>query len=617
MNLRAKFSCIVVINAVAVLLLVGITFKNSSKLSKVKEYQQVQITTQAELSDALLYLMQMDFTGSYPKIAYREWQDQVKSLTKNYDYLLTSPTKKTFSNELQEKLSNLNTLWQALLTRFAPSSEILEKMQNVKLSIGLQKSIADDGIRESYEKYPTDKAAKSLYEYACELDKEMDGITRNYKSLSKINNETSFEIAEIISSLEKRNKIFNIIFSIIIIAVSAFLIAYITQKILLRIKKLHSLSSSLAQKDFTVEIKEEGRDELRSLMQNISNMKNQLKDFFAAVKSSAALAADSGNEIKEVSGQVTESTYQIDANVGQIANEFDEIAESVKNTLDALEKMGIQVETLVINNSTQTKSVEEMEKALGNVVESLGLINKTAQERTAATQKMQDIMKNGGEKISATSSLLQDVTAQLDEVKSVVTIINSVAHQTNLLSMNAAIEASHAGEAGSGFAVVADEIRNLAEETSENARRISGVVKNIVEAVSQADDASTKAKESFEEVSGNTEEVINSLKEITKEIDGINSEMNQINSKSEDTAISADKINGFCVDLAQKQDLVTKETKNMKALVEETQESLNKIKSETGDILQRVTRVDEISKANTGNMNELENMLKEFKTGES
>ncbi len=608
MNLRAKFSCIVIINAVAVLLLVGITFKNSSKLSKVKEYQKVQVTTQAELSDALLYLMQIDFTGSYPKVAYREWQDQVKSLTKNYNYLLNSPTKKTFSNELQEKLSNLNTLWQALLTRFAPSSVILEKMQNVKLSIGLQKSIADYGIRKSYEKYLTDKAAKSLYEYACELDKEMDGITRNYKSLSKINNETSFE---------KRNKIFNILFSIIIIAISAFLVAYITQKILLRIKKLQSLSSSLAQKDFTVEIKEEGRDELRTLMQNISNMKNQLKDFFAAVKSSAALAADSGNEIKEVSGQVTESTYQIDANVGQIAGEFDEIAESVKNTLDALEKMGMQVETLVINNSSQTKSVEEMEKALGNVVESLGLINKTAQERTAATQKMQDIMKNGGEKISATSSLLQDVTAQLDEVKSVVTIINSVAHQTNLLSMNAAIEASHAGEAGSGFAVVADEIRNLAEETSENARRISGVVKNIVEAVSQADEASARAKESFEEVSGSTEEVINSLKEITKEIDGINSEMNQINSKSEDTAISADRINGFCVDLAQKQDLVTKETKNMKALVEETQESLNKIKSETSDILQRVTRVDEISKANTGNMNELENMLKEFKTGES
>ena len=614
MKLRTKFFSIVIINALAILLLVGVSHHNSSRLQKIKSYQLVQTKTQAELSDVLLYLMTVNYSGCYPQIAHREMVQKIEKLDADYKVLLNDPVKKSLPQGIQEKLDELNTLWSALLKRFEPIEAALQEMENIKISVAHQQTFQKLGIRAAYEKYPDDKTIEAMLNCLKKMDGQIEGIQTNQQTLSIINRETAIKIEESIKKEETATQISLILVSLFAIVVCAFLIAFITHRILFRMKKIHSFSNSLADKDFTVEIMPKGHDELKILMQNINNLKDQLKDFFHTVKTTAAQASDSGTSIEKASGQVTQATFHIDTNVQEIAAEFDIIAQSVEKTMAALNQIGLQVETLVMNNTLQTNAVEESGRALNKVVESLGNINRMAKERSAATQEMSSIMKNGGDKITATSNLLSEVTSQLDEVKAVVTIINSVAHQTNLLSMNAAIEAAHAGDAGRGFAVVADEIRKLAEETSQNAQKIALVVKNIVDAVSEADSSSATAKASFEEVTLNTSQIIESLTEISDEISGIDSRMNEVNAKSEETFQAADKINSFCMELAEKQDMVINETTNMKKLIDKTRYSLTEIKSETSDIVKRVTQVDQITKDNTIKMNQLSTMLAEFKT---
>ena len=157
--------------------------------------------------------------------------------------------------------------------------------------------------------------------------------------------------------------------------------------------------------------------------------------------------------------------------------------------------------------------------------------------------EMHAYVADGDEKISATNEILGKIAQQLDEVYEVVTIINNVAEQTNLLSMNAAIESAHAGEAGKGFGVVAEEIRSLAEETSENADKISKVVNAIVVAVENANESSQAAFDAFEKVSNHADQIIGALQEISGGIGKIDNQMQQIKDRSDETSTAADEMN--------------------------------------------------------------------------
>lgn len=614
MKLKVKFSFIVMLNAIAIMLLLIISFLNSQRLQKIKNYQHIQSRTQAELSDALLFLMDVDHAAISPNTAYRDWSEKIKAIDTDFSFLMNDSSVNILPKDLREKIVEISSLWDSLKKRFDPINKTLNEMQSTDYSMGLKTVFRSTGIRSAAEKYPDDVTAQKMLAFVIELDGQLEGVHRIHDTLSIMNRQTAAKIDGIIQKQEKTSTIMDMVIALLAIIIVAGLVGIITNAILRRINNIHKISNALSNKDFTVDIKPQGGDELCSLMENINNMENQLKEFFGHVKDSAAKAMTSGERIERRSVKVTEASYHINSNIQEISDEFETITESVKNTLQAIDDMNTHVETLVVNNSLQTSAVEESGKALNKVVDSLGHINTMAQERSAATEQMHAIMQNGGKKMKATSTLLNEVTSQLDEVKAVVGIINSVAHQTNLLSMNAAIEASHAGEAGRGFSVVAEEIRMLAEETSNNAKRISGVVKSIVDAVNQADESSAQAQSAFEEVIVSTDQVIASLKQISSEIGNINGEMQQVYSKSEETSIAADKINTFCTELAEKQDLVSTETTSMSKLLESTKESLFKIKDDTQAIVDKATEVGSISKDNWANMAELEKMLSEFKT---
>ena len=240
-----------------------------------------------------------------------------------------------------------------------------------------------------------------------------------------------------------------------------------------------------------------------------------------------------------------------------------------------------------------------------------------AEERVRNAEEMHTYVADGDDKISATNEILNKVAQQLDEVYEVVTIINNVAEQTNLLSMNAAIESAHAGEAGKGFGVVAEEIRSLAEETAENADKISKVVNTIVDAVETANASSQSAFEAFEKVSSHADQIVGSLQEITGGIGKIDTQMQQIKKRSEETSTAADEMNRYCIQLADKQKQVSFKVDNMNDVFFNAINYLHKIKEETADIVSKMKNVSSSSDESFRNLTELKNVLEEFKTGES
>ena len=397
------------------------------------------------------------------------------------------------------------------------------------------------------------------------------------------------------------------------LASSAFFIVLIC-KVLGKISILQDVTEDLANKDFTVDLEPAGSVEINNLMTNLNQMIDQLNDFFVIVKTTTSKAISSGYSINDSANSTAAATAEIDSNIEKINQQFDTITQIVKDTVAVITEMNIHVDTLVQNNNDQTVAIEDSNNAVNEVVNTLEFINEMANSRSKGAEEMYDLVADGDEKISSTTGILAQITSQLEEIKEVVTIINSVAEQTNLLSMNAAIESAHAGEAGKGFAVVAEEIRTLAEETADNAKRIAKAIGAIVSSVNEANITSSEASVAFSKVSAHSKVVIQSFKDITNGIGKIDSQMHQIKQKSGVTASAADKINSYCSDLANRQKDISDQVDSMNDQFVQAMLAIRQIKQGTENIVERMKVVSSSSKESYKNMTELENVLEGFRT---
>ena len=616
MKLNGKFSFIIVFTILQACVLTIFSIMNLKKIQNIKDYQNVEIKTEAQLSSIIDYLEKMDYWDFEIETAYTAFESQKKSIAESFAFLTDSPIVKEFPDSFAANLKQVKLTWQLVEEGLTPIDEILKTMENMTISAGVKANIQSYGIRETADLYEDDEQAAELLEMTEEAHLQLRKIRLLYVQLMTLNTKSSVLLDEVIEEMESSFLKITIIFAVITTIFLSLLILIVTTRVSRRIIKIKNMTSTLAEKDFSVKLKPEGSDEMELLMTNINNMVRQVNDFFLMVKSTAKKALDAESSINESAGSTADASALIDSNIDEINKRFSDAVAVINSTIGVIAEMNLHVDTLVQSNSSQTAAIENSNTAVNEVVTTLEYINKMAVERVRNAEEMHTYVADGDEKISSTNEILSKVAQQLDEVYEVVTIINNVAEQTNLLSMNAAIESAHAGEAGKGFGVVAEEIRSLAEETAENADKISKVVNTIVEAVENANTSSQSAFEAFEKVSAHADQIVGSLQEITDGIGKIDTQMQQIKERSEETSSAADEMNRYCGQLANKQKQVSLKVDNMNDVFFAAISSLHKIKDETADIVSKMKNVSTSSDESFRNLTELENVLEEFKTGE-
>ena len=614
MKLSHKFSIIVLLTILEIFILTFMSLNGSKKMQEMKNLQYVQASTETQLSELINYLNKLDFWAFTAQNAYRDWEEKASELNDNFEALGNSKVLKEFSPEFRENIDALMNLWYLFKARFTEIEGFLKEIESFKFPMGYTTSFDTDGIRATAEKYPEEEDLQAILSDVEFIHEQMPAILKAENTLKKLNNTCGYDIVAQIEFEEGKFQLTLIITAVLSSLILALTIAFVTGNISKRIVKVRDMTKTLADKDFTVSIKPNGSSEMTSLMENINNMVEEINNFFIIVKTTASKAISSGYSITDSANSTAAATNGIDTSIENITQEFEKISSAVSKAIMTISEMNNHIDTLVTHNSSQVVAIEDSNKSFDEAANTLQYINSMATERCRSAEEMHDFVADGDEKITSTANMLGLITQQLGEIHDVVTIINNVANQTNLLSMNAAIESAHAGEAGRGFSVVAEEIRKLAEETAKNAKKIKTVVNNIVSSVSEANKASADASNAFAKVSLHADQVINSLKEITERINNIGSQMDNIRTKNDETAVAAEKISAFCGELAEKQQSVSADVDYMNNLFLETRKDINQIKKDTGDIVTRIRVVSDTSKESYKNMTDLENILEQFKT---
>jgi methyl-accepting chemotaxis protein len=173
-----------------------------------------------------------------------------------------------------------------------------------------------------------------------------------------------------------------------------------------------------------------------------------------------------------------------------------------------------------VNDKSQGQyaSLEESSASVEEMVSSINSASKIAGDRNSAVQELISTARKGEQDLNETVAGIEDIAKSVADINEMINVINNVASSTNLLSINAAIEAAHAGDSGRGFSVVAEEIRNLSETTADNARTISATLNTMISGITSA---SQKSRATGETVNGIIREILDIADSLTQLTDSM------------------------------------------------------------------------------------------------
>ena len=385
-----------------------------------------------------------------------------------------------------------------------------------------------------------------------------------------------------------------------------------------RIQPIQAVSNELkeiaeGEGDLTRTIEVSTRNEIGDLAYYFNMTIEKIKNLVISIKKESAVLSSIGSDLAANMNETASAVNEITAAIQSIKERVVSQGVSVSETHATMEKVTAHIKKLTEHIEDQSSHISQATSDIQQMVANTGSVTETLVKNAANVETLNEASEVGRSGLQGVAADIQEISRESEGLLEINSVMKNIASQTNLLSMNAAIEAAHAGESGKGFAVVADEIRKLAVNSSEQSKTIGTVLKKIKESID-------KIQKSTENVLGKFEAIETSVRTVAEQEENIRGAMEKQGSGSKQILEGVGNINAITgkvkndsKSMLEGAQEVIKESKNLDDATQQITFGMNEMVSGVEHINGAVHYVNEITVKNREGIDALMKEVSRFK----
>jgi len=431
-------------------------------------------------------------------------------------------------------------------------------------------------------------------------------------TLSQINEQYSIIIDET-GNYETKARGLTVIVLIIVFTIPLLIALIIANMMARRIQIIDIGISKMKEGNLSDRIDVNSRDEMGRLSRNVNDFTDKLSDSIRMIKNSSKTNLELKDKLIASVQKVSKTTKNVNESIQVISSETRKLDGTIQSNSDIVEAVENHLSMVESVQQEQLSMVEEASASITEMIASMASVTEITQRKKQALTNLVQVSREGGKKLEDTNLQIQKIHNNLSEIQSAAVIIQNIADSTNLLAMNASIEAAHAGTAGKGFAVVASEIKKLAEATSQNSNSISTIMEEISANINDAVEAGTNTQKVFMSIDQEVMETSNSFDEIASSMVELHSGGNQIKESMTHLNEISTKVNDGTVSMWNASGENKTSIEAVERISGSTTRKIEEITQALSELLQEMDAVTEVTRQSENISEVLENETAIFK----